>query len=57
MSLLKKDTIKKGQVNKLIKLKQEQELNTKNNMEYEVEPICDREVYTKKTADQLSGLY
>lgn len=55
MSLLKQDIIKKGRVNKLLKL--ESELNIRENKEYKVETNKDSTIYTKAAEGQLPGLY
>lgn len=56
MFLLKQNTSKKGQVNKL--LEPELEFNVKKNKEYKVETIKDNAVYAIKDAGgQLSELY
>lgn len=55
MLLLKEDIIKKGRVNKSLKL--ELKLNIENNIEHKVEAIKDSAVYAIKTIGQLSGSY
>lgn len=51
MSLLKQDTIKKGQVNKVNELlKPEQELDFEDNKKYKIEAICNNKVDAKEAA-------
>ncbi len=55
MSLLDKDTIKKGRVNNALpELKKKFE--AKDNKEYKVKAIIDSVVYNKKTSNQMPGL-
>lgn len=51
---LKQNTTKKEQINKV--LEQEQELKFKNMKKHKIELICNGNVYTKKTTDQLPEL-
>ena len=57
MSLLKQDTIRKKLVNKLHKLKLEQEFNVGDDKKYKVKAIFNIKVYTKVTIDKLITLY
>lgn len=55
MLLLKQNTIKKKQVNKLLEL--EPKLNLRTNKKYKIEAIYNSKAYIKKVADQLLRLY
>lgn len=56
--LLKQDTIKKGQVNKINELiEPKQKLDIGNNKKYEIEVSCNSKIYAKKVAKQLLRLY
>lgn len=58
MSLLKQDITRRGQIDKeFINLDPNQELDLRNNKEYEVKSIKDSVVHTKKAQNQLPGLY
>lgn len=50
-------TIRKRQVNKLLKLKPEQKINAGDDKKYKVELIYDNKVYAKEAVDQLPRLY
>ena len=52
ISLLEKDTTKKGQMNNM-----QLEFEAGNNKEYKVDGIWDSAVYVRESAGQLSGLY
>ena len=53
MSLLKQDTTKEEQVEKVLKL----DVGDKGNEEYEVETIWNNAVYAKESEGHLPGLY
>ena len=57
MSLLEQYIIRKGQVNKLLKLEPEQKLDIGNDKEYKVKAIHANEVYIKEITGQLLVLY
>ena len=56
MSLLKQDSTRKEQINKLFP-EPEPEFDAGDNKEYEVEEIIDSVIYAKEAEGHLSGLY
>lgn len=57
MSLLDQDITKKEWVNKLLEWEPKQELDAEVDKGYQVEVICNSEVYAKEAKDPLPGLY
>ena len=53
MLLPKQDTIRKGQVNKLLALNLEQKLDIKDDKEYEVKAILGSEAYVREDVSLL----
>ena len=54
MSILKKNTIKKKQINIFVTVP---EFEADNNKEYKVKAIQNNAIYTKKAGKYLPGLY